>query len=53
MFKLQGWLIARSGASMTITHNTGKVTGVVRVYPENGKTFAETADGRQYELAAA
>lgn len=48
MDKLYNWSIARSGATMTITHSTGKISGIVNVSPAyDGKT----RDGENAVLA--
>ncbi len=51
MEKLNGWSAKRAGAAITITHSTGKITGVRLIGNEDGKTVARTADGKKYELS--
>lgn len=60
MDKLYGWTVARSGASMTITHSTGKISGIVQIsagYREGASprqiTVAIRDTGARYELVLA
>lgn len=58
MDKVYGWSVKRAGATMTVTHNSGKITGVAEIVPyvpadRPGQvvSVAVHADGRKWELA--
>lgn len=58
MFKLQDWEAKRAGAAITITHATGKITGIVLIRSEliAGTRVGLVAirdTGERYELAGA
>lgn len=53
MSKLFVWSAYRSGASLTISHSTGRLAGFDRVYycTARHKVIAAHKDGREFELA--
>lgn len=53
---IHGWSAKRAGAAITIMHATGKITGVVLIWAEDGKTLAQGPSspgvaGKVYELS--
>ncbi len=51
MDKLYSWTVSRAGATLTVSHSTGKITGVVTVGVFEGRVVAHHGDGRRFELA--
>lgn len=52
METLRNWSAKRAGASITITHSTGKITGVEKIEPSSGdRVIATDGNGKQYVLA--
>lgn len=54
METLYSWTARRAGASITITHSTGKITGIEKIEPSgDGRVIAtDTSGQKQYVLAA-
>jgi hypothetical protein len=50
MVTLFNWNAKRAGGRITITHSSGKITGINTIQPENGKVIAYAVDGRKYQL---
>lgn len=53
MEKLYSWSVVRSGASMTLFHSCGKLTGCVRVEhdPKAKAVIATMNNGKRFILA--
>lgn len=53
MDTLYSWNARRAGGRITVTHSCGKIVGVDRIEPVEGKVVATDKDGRQYALHVA
>ena len=47
---LKNWSARRAGAHITIVHAEGKVVGIDRIEPVDGRIIATDKDGAQYVL---